>query len=173
MEGKEFIGDISAKDPEEFVCKFLAGIFTIVNNNQVDYKEKIRLLREIAFSICFEPKMNDFRKELQSNEQLRNITERIHDILVDEHIADSDKPTKILNFILEHGRSKFDLRKTNDIIISAKSQLSKAISIPHNEARKYELKKCLEFCKNYPIELESFRKTVEDCLIDANLKPLW
>lgn len=160
-------------DPEKFVCKFLADIFAIVNDNKIDHNEKIRTLRSTAFSMCFEPEAKDFREELQSNEELRNVTVEIHDILVDEHIDDSKKPTKILNFILRHGRSKLDSKKTNDIIASAKSQLSKALSIPNVDARRYELKNCLELCKNYPFELESFKKTVEDCLIDSKLKPLW
>lgn len=181
--------DGETQTPEENLCNFMEDIFTIVNKNEVLMANiyKIRKLRNMVFSIYFNSTL-----KLKSNEQLRNAVEGVHNILVDKSIGDPDKIIDILNFILDFGKNTLTPRfKKNDNISASEPLLDNAIeralasesSLSRNlgsslanallckdmETRKSILIECLEKCKKNPDELNSFRQTIEDCLIDAKL----
>ena len=160
-------------DSEEWISDFLTDIFTVVSENRIDDDEKIRILRLKDFAICFDSKMDLFRKELQSNEQLCNVAKEIHDILVDESIGHSGRIVKILNHILDYGQSRLGPKKNDQIIASGKSQLANALSILNTTERINKLEECLELCKKNPQELKSLTRIAESCIIDAKSRPLW
>ena len=105
-------------ESQEFVNDYLDDIFNISNDTERNLKYIMAALRSIDFGITAGPKSDnqsndqsndqskDIVKEYQLNKELRYVSDKIHDILVDDNVCESDKPAKILNFVLRYRRDK-------------------------------------------------------------------
>jgi len=86
--------------------KFITSIFTMYKEkrNTTD-KKFIEVMKILYMTLYFDSETKSFRDEIKTNRELSNVVNSIHDILVDESTDDSTKVTKILNFMINYGRT--------------------------------------------------------------------
>lgn len=93
-------------EPELTTHTFIKSIIILFQNpfpeNDVQF---VLTLKRKLLTLYFSPEMDSDRKQIKSDKKLQKVVHGIHYIVVDENITDAIKLTKVLNLVMDYGKS--------------------------------------------------------------------
>lgn len=93
-------------EPELITDTFIKSITMLLQNpfpeNDVQF---VLTLKRKLLTLYFSPEMDSDRKQIKSDKKLQKVIHDIHYIVVDENITDVIKLTKVLNLVMDYGKS--------------------------------------------------------------------
>ena len=99
------ISNSANRNPVEYtIDKFVTDMMQIIANNKAEVS--VLKLKLSLSDVYFGSEANSFRAEAKINKKLRELIDKIYDILMDESIDDGTKINRIIDLTLKFGRSR-------------------------------------------------------------------